>query len=68
MIWIVKGERSYQAIGINVAEKDGVYSLWIERPTGSTVKLVEGTEQEMVEYKEAVDYAVKHGLTAFEIK
>lgn len=68
MIWIVKDERSYQAIGANVAVSNGKYSLWIERPTGASVKIIEGDKEEVEEYKEAIDFAVKSGERLFEIK
>lgn len=71
MIWINVGERSYQATAINVArEKDeeGKSALWIERPSGNSVKLLVGSSDEMMEHKNAIDFAVDNGFKTYEIK
>lgn len=67
MIWIVKGDNSYSAIGVNIALKGDASELWIERPTGKTVKIVTDTEERIKVYKEAIDFAIKSGKTTFEL-
>lgn len=69
MIWINIGDKSYQATGINIAtHEEGRASLWIERPTGKTLQILNDNEDVVREHKEAIDFAVKEGHKIYEIQ
>lgn len=67
MIWINNGDASYLAISCNTSKKGDKHSLWIERMNGSSIKVAEGTEQEVKEIKEAIDYSVTNGILSFSV-
>lgn len=71
MLWLVKGKESLEIISCNVyytndAEK--VWQVWVEKPTGKTRNVFEGTEVEAWEVKKAIDYAISSGETTFELE
>lgn len=71
MIWIVNGTQSYQAVGMNVSDEpvNNKYGLWIERPSGKTIKVYESESKDLVnEYLGAINYAIEKGSKTFEIK
>jgi len=71
MIWINVGERSYQATAVNIAkerDEEDKSALWIERPSGNSVKLLVGSSDEMMEHKNAIDFAVEKGYRTYEVK
>lgn len=71
MIWIVVGDESHQIISCNVHKWDNEYAkleLWVTRPNGKNLKIKEGNKEEIMELKEAIDYAIENGETAFRIK
>jgi len=62
MLWVIVGDASYEIVSCNVHEKDGIFSIWIERPNGKTLKLKESEKEEDVKIiKEAIDYAISKG-------
>lgn len=65
MIWINIGQESHLAIACNVTKSGEV---WIERMNGKTMRVFKGTEQEALEVKEMIDYAVDNGVTKLDIK
>ena len=67
MIWLNIGDKSYQATGINISIEGKVASLWIEKPTGKTMKILSGDAEIIREHKEAIDFAVKEGHKIYEI-
>ena len=67
MIWLNIGDKSYQATGINISIEGSIASLWIEKPTGKTMKILSGDVEIIREHKEAIDFAVKEGHKIYEI-
>lgn len=61
MIWIVKGDVSHQIISCNIHEEEGKYQIWVTRPNGKSLKLEESeNKDEILEIKEAIDFAIEH--------
>lgn len=67
MIWVNIGDKSYQATGINVSIDGEKSALWIEKATGKTMKVLEGTAEQVREHKEAIDFAIKQGHKTYEV-
>ena len=68
MLWIVMKGTSHQIISCNTHKEGDKYQLWVERPNGKSLKIVESTNQEDVEIvKEAIDYAIKHREPVLEL-
>lgn len=67
MIWIIKGNQSFSAIGANVSMSEGQASLWIERPTGKTIRVATDTQERIALHKEAIDFAIKNGHKTYEV-
>lgn len=62
MLWIAKNGESHQIISCNVHEDKGKHQVWVERPNGKTLKLDESKDrQQVLDVKEAIDYAIEHG-------
>lgn len=62
MIWLVKDETSHQIISCNIYKPtDGQYELWVTRPNSKSLKIHESTnKEEVMEIKEAIDFAIEH--------
>jgi hypothetical protein len=68
MLWIILKNDSHSIIACNVCQRDGKYELWVTRPTGKSLKLMESKEEKDIStIKEAIDYAVEHGETALRL-
>jgi hypothetical protein len=68
MLWLIIKGASYQIVGCNVYEEKGKFQLWIERPNGKTLKIVESKEKSDVELvKNAIDYAIAHHEPSLEL-
>lgn len=71
MLWLIIGEASYEVIGSNIHHlPDGVtHQLWITRPGGKTLMIKESNnEQEIADYKYAIDYAISSNQRSFEME
>ena len=68
MIWINTGNASYLAIACNTSKKGDKDALWIQRMDNTNIKVFEGTEGEVKELKEALDFAVENGILTFKVK
>ncbi len=69
MISIILGKATHQINSHNIHKEGDNYQLWITRPNDKNLKIKESTnENEIVELKEAIDYAIKHGQSTFEIE
>ena len=61
MLWLVIKGASHQIISCNVHQENGKFQLWVERPNGKNMKIVEDTnEAEVLLVKEAIDYAIEN--------
>lgn len=68
MLWLVIKGASHQICSCNIHEKEGTYQLWVERPNGKTLKIIESTiEKEVNEVKEAIDFAIRAGQPTLEL-
>lgn len=68
MLWIVVKGASHQIISCNIHKDGDKYQLWVERPNGKSLKIVESTDKNEVELvKEAIDYAIKHREPVLEL-
>lgn len=68
MFWIVLDGKSYAITSYNVHQRDDIYELWIERPNGKSMRIKTSKDKEEIEeLKEALDFALKHGESTFEI-
>lgn len=67
MIWIKQDKRSFAVVSFNTHVEGEKYSIWGELMNGKTSKLKEGSQEEISEYKEALDFAIKNGHQVFEI-
>ena len=68
MLWIVVKEASHQIISCNTHKDGDKYQLWVERPNGKSLKIVESTDKSEVELvKEAIDYAIKNREPVLEL-
>lgn len=68
MIWIIKGNESHEIISCNTAIDDKRSELWVTRPNGKSLKIFEGSSDDVKELKEAIDYAIKHNERTFTIE
>ena len=68
MIWINTGNASYLAIAYNTSKKGDKDALWIQRMDNTNIKVFEGTEGEVKELKEALDFAVENGILTFKVQ
>lgn len=68
MIWLIDGKASYQIQSCNIHEENGKSQLWVTRANGKSIKVRESSEHdEIAELKSAIDFAVNHGATTFDI-
>ena len=69
MVWVNLGAVSYQLIGITTSanKANDKYFLYGERANGSAIRLRESTKEDIMELKEAFDYAVKSGFPMFDL-
>lgn len=67
MIWVKQDKRSFAIVSFNTHQQDDTYSIWAELINGRTSKLKEGTKEEIEEYKEALDFAIKNNHQVFEM-
>lgn len=69
MLWLILGESSYEIVACNThTTQKGVNQLWVERPSGKTLMIIESKEKEVVtEVKEAIDFAIKNGHKTLEL-
>lgn len=65
MITIRHKDYTFEATSINIIERDGKWSLWAKVQEGNSRKLLEGSEAEIKEYREAIEYAVENGRKIF---
>jgi hypothetical protein len=69
VIWIIKGDESYQINALNVTKRNNNFELWITRSDGSGLKILQDKDEGIVkEYKEAIDFAIKEGKNVFKIE
>lgn len=72
MLWLIVKGASHQIISANIhSEKkpNGLHQLWVERPTGKTLKIIESRDMKEVKIvKDAIDYAIKHGDPSLELE
>ena len=68
MLWLIVEGASYQIIGCNIHEKDGVHQLWVEQANGKPRKIAENTEKsEVTIIKGAIDYAIETNETTLRL-
>lgn len=68
MIWIIKGDESYEIAAVNIAKKANHVELWVTRTNGNGLKILENNNlEEVQEYKEAIDFAIQEGKRTFRI-
>lgn len=68
MLWLVLGQESFQIIGCNIHEKDGLHQLWVEKSNGKTKKIAEHKElAEITLIKGAIDYAIETNETTLQL-
>lgn len=68
MIWIINNEESHEIISCNTSYgEDDKGELWITRPNGKNLRVFRGSNYEVRELKEAIDYAIKTGEKTFTI-
>lgn len=68
MIWIIKNDMSHQIISCNIHNEDNKYQLWVTRPNGKNLKLEESVnKEEVMELKQAIDYAIEHNEQALRL-
>jgi hypothetical protein len=59
---------SHQIISCNMHNKDGKHQLWVERPSGKTLKIVESKDINEVQIvKDAIDHCIKNGIKSLKI-
>jgi hypothetical protein len=73
MLWLVIKGSSHQIISCNIHSEDktgnGLYQLWVERPNGKTLKIIESkNEEDVQEVKDAIDFAIKSGHPSLELE
>ena len=68
MITIRHTNYTFEASSINVTEQDGVWSLWAKVAGGNSRKLLEGSEAEVKEYRDAIEYAIENGRKIFKFE
>lgn len=62
MLWLIVGDSSHEIISCNTCLRDGKHQVWVERVNGKTLKVGESTDkQEILDIKEAIDYAIQEG-------
>lgn len=69
-MWIVKKDinESFEIVGTNLhVTKDGKHQLWATKTSDRTIMLVEGEEELIRDYKDAIDYAISNGKESFTI-
>jgi len=68
MLWLIIGEASYEIISSNIhhLEDDNIHQLWVTRPGGKSLKVMESEDPEIIyEYKNAIDTAIDAGARTF---
>lgn len=69
MLWLVNKDTSHQIISCNVHSEKGIHQLWVERPNGKTLKVIESRNiSEVKLIKGAIDYAIKNGEPSLELE
>lgn len=63
MIWLILGNESHQIISCNIFNGKDRNELWITRPNGKSMKVMDGDIDVITEAKEAIDFAVEKGFT-----
>lgn len=60
MLWLITDKASYQIMGCNLAERNGIYEVWVERPNGTTRKVYESTDEHGASVvRNAIDFAIE---------
>jgi hypothetical protein len=68
MIWLVLNNESHQIISCNIFNGDNIHQLWVTRPNGKNLKVVESNKEEAIrEIKDAIDFAIEQGFTTVSI-
>ena len=67
MLWIVDDNASYQIISCNTHDEGEISQLWITRPNGKSLKIREGSKEEVRLFKEAIDWAIEHKETVLRL-
>lgn len=69
MLWLIIGNSSHEIISCNTFFKDGKHQIWVERANGKTLKVNESeNKEEIMEIKEAIDYAIQEGHKTLSLK
>ena len=67
-LWVKLKEQTHQITSYNVHEEAGKYQLWVTKANGRTLKVKESaSKQEIVEYKEMIDFAVANSEPLVEL-
>ena len=67
-MWIKKENATYQIISANIHEDSDKYQVWVERPTGKSLKIFESKENQLAhEVKDAIDFALKSSIPVLEL-
>lgn len=62
MLWLIVGDSSHEIISCNTYFREGKHQVWVERVNGKTMKVGESeNKQEVLDIKEAIDYAIQEG-------
>lgn len=61
MLWLVIKDTSHQIISCNIHKDGALYQLWVERPNGKSLKVIESKNYtDVEEVKSAIDFAIEH--------
>lgn len=67
MLWLVNGQQSEQIVACNIHRNGKNFELWVERGNGKTRKIRSGSNEEVMEIKEAIDFAIREGHKSLEL-
>ena len=68
MITIKHRDYTFEASSINITEVEGKWSLWAKVNGGNSRKLMDGTLEEVSEYRNAIEFAIEHGRKIFKFE
>lgn len=69
MLFIKTKKYTHQIVSCNIHEESGKFQLWVERPNGKSLKLVDSKNREDAEIvKSAIEHAIKTGDPMLELE
>lgn len=69
MLWLINSNYSYYVNGCNICcGKNGKWQLWIERPSGANLMIIENEDHKEIKIiKDAIDFAVENNHRALKL-